>query len=180
MSVYCIKISGCSSVCWDTSCVPCQSAPFGPIRGSGETKYKQFPAKVLRTQQHLITCQLRSRRYDLGQMSTIFVFMIFLLFWGWLHVILNAYIFDCILTVIYCSFGMSCIVYWQQLDIFQILSDTKKLFPNINVPHGLYCMIRIISITNCLESPIQKEVTNPKQLWLSAHFQPTCSVCLNW
>lgn len=118
MSVYCNNVSRCSSVCRGTSCAPCQSAPFGPIRGSGETKYKQFPAKVLRAQQHLITCQLRSRRYDLGQMSKMFVLMIFLLFWGWLHVILNAFIFDCILTVIYCSFGISCIVYWQQLDIF--------------------------------------------------------------
>lgn len=56
----------------------------------------------------------------------------------------------------------------------------KNLFLNINVPLGLYCMIRTISTTNCLESPIQREVTNPKQLWLSAHFQQSCSVCLNW
>lgn len=109
------------------------------------------------------------------------VFMSSLFIWGWLDVILNACIFDCICT------DRDILLFWDVMC--SILTATwhipdsiwhKNFFPNINVPLGLYCMIRTISIMNCLESPIQREVTNPKQLWLSAHFQQTCSVCLNW
>lgn len=86
----CISVSNCSSVCWDTSCTPCQSAPDGPVTGSGETKCTQFPPKVLSAQHHLvITCQLKSGRHYLGQKPNDVCIMYFYLKSGHIHALLD-------------------------------------------------------------------------------------------